>query len=118
MQGDFFSLHFVGFAFAIENVSRFFDAFVLTPLRVIATADVGANLVTASNSLSGCSHWRFLIFSHYQVPLSCVRVNIEIISHVLAQSSSGIVGPAFLERNVAWHFSLIGVPQGVLPTDS
>ena len=49
-------LHFMGSAFAIENVSRFSGTFTFTPLRLVATADVGANLVAADTLLFGRSY--------------------------------------------------------------
>jgi hypothetical protein len=63
-------LHFMGSAFAIENVSRFSGTFTFTPLRLVATADVGANLVAADTLLFGRSDRFFLIFRHCQAPLS------------------------------------------------
>jgi hypothetical protein len=63
-------LHFVGAAFAIENVSRFSGTFTFTPLRLVATADVGANLVAADTLLFWRSDRFFLIFRHCQAPLS------------------------------------------------
>jgi hypothetical protein len=70
----------MGFAFAAENMPCFFCAFVFAPLRLFGTADVGANLVASDNLLFGRSDWFFLPFSHYQVPLSSVRINIEVES--------------------------------------
>ena len=49
-------LHFMGSAFAIENVSRFSGTFTFTPLRLVATADVGANLVAVDTLLFGRSY--------------------------------------------------------------
>src|ERR1051325_408997 len=72
------SLHFVGFAFAIENMPRFTDAFVFTRFRLFRPADVGANLVATGNLLFRRNNRLFLSFSHFHVPLRSVRDNNEI----------------------------------------
>jgi hypothetical protein len=60
------SLHFVDFAFAIENVARFSGAFAFAPVWLVAAAeDVGANLAAADNLLLGRSGRFLLIFCHY-----------------------------------------------------
>jgi hypothetical protein len=59
------SLHFVGSALAVENVSGFLGAFALAPLRLFTAPDVSANLVAADNLLLGhCDDF----FGHCQTP--------------------------------------------------
>jgi hypothetical protein len=54
------------FAFAIEDVSRFSAAFVLTSCICAA---VGASLVASDNLLFGRNDTFFLSFCHFQVSL-------------------------------------------------
>jgi hypothetical protein len=84
------SLHLVGPAFAVEDVSRFSDASVLAPLRIFAAADIGANLLAANDLLFGRSDGLFLLVRHFQ--LSCIQLgasgsNGEVI--LLARGCSG-----------------------------
>ena len=72
------SLHLVGFAFAVENVSRFSDAFAFALLRLFATADVGAGHVAAGNFLFGRSDRFFLDLGHFQVSLGHVGGNTKL----------------------------------------
>jgi hypothetical protein len=70
----------MGSAFAIENVPRFAGAFSFAPLRLFATADVGANLIAAGNLLfrryDRRSDRYFLLFRHFHVSVGSVRVNL------------------------------------------
>lgn len=59
-------LHFVGSAFAIEDVPRFSAAFAFAPLWFLAAAYVGADPVAADNLLFGRSHGFFLLVRHFQ----------------------------------------------------
>jgi hypothetical protein len=60
------SLHLMGFAFAIEDVSRFSAAFVFASMWLTAAADVGANLIATGNLLFGNNiDSCFLDFRHF-----------------------------------------------------
>ena len=59
------SLHLMGSAFAVENVSWLTAAFAFAPLRLFVAADVGADLIAAENLLFGCCDSVFQNFSHF-----------------------------------------------------
>ena len=60
----------MGSAFAIDNVSRLSDAFILAPC---VFAKVFANLIAADNLLFGRSDRFLQFFGHFEVSLGSVR---------------------------------------------
>ena len=60
-------------AFTVEDVADFAGAFSFTLVRLLAAADVGANLVAADNLLPGHGDRLLLIFCHFQIS-PCVQL--------------------------------------------
>ena len=87
------SLHLVGPAFAIEDVSRLPAAFALAPG---IPADEFANLVAADNLLLGRNSRVFHNFSHLEVSLGAIQVNRIECRFII--TSRGRLGKTLIPR--------------------